>query len=231
MLQNKLVCEMGRNEIQVKKKVNFQILIIIILIIILGTMCYYYFTSETEEYFDYSAEEGTQVQKDSEVTQNTSSSNKSKTVSTTGEVVTGLTEKKELHATYYLEESYVEENKEFKEGDILIKYTNGEYLTAPYDCVITKINIPEASSKCTNEHYIQIESTKNLAVEFKVSETSINNLAIGDEAEIEITAISKTITGNITKISNTAQNGKFTVTVEFQNEAEIKLGMTAKVVI
>ena len=219
-----------------KKKVNFQILIIIILIIILGTMCYYYFTSNNKEYFDYSVEESTtlQVQKSSdnnEAASKTSVNNKTKIVSTSGEVVTGLTEKKELHAIYYLEESYVEENKEFKTGENLIKYANGEYLTAPYDCVITKINIPEVSSKCTNEHYIQIESTKNLAIEFKVSENIINNLSVGNEAEIEIVALSKTVTGNITKISNTAQNGKFTVTVEFENDGEIKLGMTSKVVI
>lgn len=219
-----------------KKKFNFQILIIIILVIILGTMCYYYFTSDNKEYFEYSENEITQVQVEknsntSETSSNIESNNKSKIVSTTAEVVTGLTEKKELHATYYLEESYVEENKEFKAGENLIKYANGEYLIAPYDCVITKINIPETSSKCTNEHYIQISSTKNLAVEFKVSENVINNLSVGNEAEIEITAVSKTVTGNITKISNTAQNGKFTVTVEFENDGEIKLGMTAKVVI
>ncbi|MBQ3415764.1 MAG: HlyD family efflux transporter periplasmic adaptor subunit [Clostridia bacterium] len=218
-----------------KRQVKFQILIIIILTIILGTMCYYYFTSDNKEYFDYSEEENAQVQvqknNSSEVNSKTSSNNNEKTVSTTAEVVTGLTEKKELHATYYLEDSYIEENKEFSAGDNLIKYTNGEYLTAPYDCVVTKISIPEVSSKCTNEHYIQIESTKNLALQIKVSESTINKLSIGDEAEIEITALSKTITGNITKISNTAQNGKFTVTVEFKNDGEIKLGMTAKVVI
>lgn len=214
-----------------KKKTNFQILIIIILFIILVTMCYYYFTSDNKEEFEYSDKIITQSYIEKSSNSETESSNKSKNITTTSEIVAGLTDKKELHATYYLEESYVEENKEFKEGENLIKYTNGTYLVAPYDCVITEINIPETSSKCTNEHYIKIESTKNLAVEIKVSESKINDLVVGDEAEVEISAVSKTIKGNITKIGNTAQNGKFTVKIEFQNNGEVKLGMTAKVVI
>lgn len=35
--------------------------------------------------------------------------------------------------------------------------------------------------------------------------------------------------GIVTNISSTASNGKFTVTVEFENDGEIMLGMTAVV--
>jgi len=39
------------------------------------------------------------------------------------------------------------------------------------------------------------------------------------------------LVGNITNISSTANNGKFTVTVEFENDGDIMLGMTADVTI
>ena len=39
------------------------------------------------------------------------------------------------------------------------------------------------------------------------------------------------IQGYVTKISSTASNGRFTATVEFENDGEILLGMTANVTI
>ena len=60
----------------------------------------------------------------------------------------------------------VEEVDTVKKGENILKYTNGTYLVAPYDSVITEM-------------------------------------------------------------SNTASNGKFTVTVEFDNDGDVMLGMTA----
>ena len=38
----------------------------------------------------------------------------------------------------------VEEDDTVKKGENILKYSNGTYLVAPYDCVITEINIPES---------------------------------------------------------------------------------------
>lgn len=153
-------------------------------------------------------------------------------LSTTSEVKSSLTENVELHATYYLEESYVTTNQKIKSGENILKYTNGKYLTAPYDCVITNINIPNEEGQCTNEHYIEISSVNNLQVQFRIDETKVNSIKLGQEATIEIGAYeNKILQGYITKISSTASNGRFTVTVEFENDGEILLGMTANVTI
>ncbi len=94
------------------------------------------------------------------------------------------------------------------------------------------MNIPEEQGKCTNEHYIQISSNNNLQVQIKVDETKINNINVGDEAKISISAFDdKAITGVVTNISNTASNGKFTVKIEFENDGEILIGMTSDVTI
>lgn len=153
-----------------------------------------------------------------------------KTVTNSGEIQTANTEKLTPSTTKYFEMMCVEEDDIVKEGENILKYTNGTYLTAPYDCVIKTINVPEAGSKCTNEHYIEIESTTLLAVKFKVDETNINKISLGQESQIEISAFDdKTLTGNVTNITNTASNGKFTVTVQFENDGEVMLGMSAKV--
>jgi len=85
----------------------------------------------------------------------------------------------------------VEEDDTVKKGENILKYSNGTYLVAPYDCVITEINIPESGEKCTNEHYVKVASNNTLSVQFKVDETK--------------------------------------VTVEFDNDGDVMLGMTAEV--
>ena len=211
-----------------KGKIDFRIPIIIILTIILIIMLCFYFKDDS--YTDF----GKMNFDFSEISEslNTNSNSNKTIVSTTSEVASSLTEDIELHATYYLEESYVETNQKVKAGENILKYTNGKYLTAPYDCVITNINIPDEEKQCTNEHYIEISSINSLQVQFRIDETKLNSIKLGQEATIEIGAYeNKTLKGYITKISSTASNGRFTVTVEFENDGEILLGMTANVTI
>lgn len=211
-----------------KRKLDYRIPVIIILIIIFLIMFYIYLKSESEQNFDSSEYVNDFASTDNETTQNTTST----TITANCEVQSNLSEKLEVHATYYLSESYIELNKVVKAGENILKYTNGKYLQAPYDCVITESNIPDVDEKCTNEHYIKIESINNLMVQFAVDETEISNITLGQNATIKIeTYEDKTIQGNVINISNTANNGKFTVTVQFDNDGDIMLGMTANVTI
>lgn len=210
-----------------KKKIDFRIPIIVILIFILTVMCIFYFKNDSTNVEQSKSKN--KAEKSTTISSNTTETS-TKSISTTAEVTSAVTDKVELHATYYLEECYVEDEQNLSAGENILKYTNGTYLTAPYDCVIKTINVPEAGSKCTNEHYIEIESKTLLAVQFKVDETNINKISLGQEAQIEISAFDdKTLTGNVTNITNTASNGKFTVTVQFENDGEVMLGMSAKV--
>lgn len=211
-----------------KIKINFRIFIIIILIFVLIVMCYFYFKEDNVQIQDrimFAEKDNIQIE-DNILNTNT------KTIQTTSEVISSLTEKIELHATYYLEECYVDTNQQLKSGDNILKYTNGTYLTAPYDCVIGEINLPNDGEKCTNNNYIEISSRSLLAVQFKVDETKINEISIGQEVKIEIKAYdNKILIGNITNISSTASNGNFTVTAEFENDGDVMIGMTADITI
>lgn len=153
------------------------------------------------------------------------------TLSSTSEVKSALIENVELHATYYLEEAYVEENSYVAKGENILKYTNGTYLTAPYDCYIVELNVPDEEEKCLNSHYVQIQSKNILTVSMKIDETKINKVKVGDEAQITISAIDKTYTGYITHIGSTASNGKFTIDIEFENDGNVKLGMTSTILL
>lgn len=155
------------------------------------------------------------------------------TLSNSSYVVTGLEEKKELHATYYFEEIYFKENQLITAGENILKYTNGTYLVAPYNCVITETSLPDSGEVCTNKHYITIQSTHTLEMSMQVDEDELDTVYVGQEARIEVEALeNKTITGYVTNIDNTAtyssSGSKFKITVGFENDGEILLGMSAK---
>ena len=120
-------------------------------------------------------------------------------------------------------------NKQIQEGENILKYTNGEYFVAPYDCIITSVSLPEQEGQCTNEHYVELAATNILEVSFQVSETNINSIQLGQDAKVTVKALEETLTGYVTNISSTANNGYFTATVEFENDGNIKLGMSASI--
>lgn len=205
-------------------------LLILILIIILGIICFYLFTDseDSDNAQGYIQSQHTQTKQNNASNSTDSEEQEStETLSSKSEVKSALIENVELHATYYLEEVYVEENSYVAKGEKILKYTNGTYLTAPYDCYIVELKVPDEEGKILNSHYVQIQSKNILTVSMKIDETKINRVKVGDEVKITISAIDKTFAGYITHIGSTASNGTFTIDIEFENDGDVKLGMTA----
>ena len=209
-------------------------LLILILIIILGILCFYLFSGSEDGYSTekYTQSQNTKTKQNSDSNSSTSDEQESKeTLSSTSEVKSALIENVELHATYYLKETYVEENSYVAKGDNILKYTNGTYLTAPYDCYIVELNVPDEEGKCLNSHYVQIQSKNILTVSMKIDEKNINKIKVGDEVKITVSAIDKTYVGYITHIGSTASKGKFTIDIEFENDGDVKIGMTSTILL
>ena len=185
-----------------------------------GNVRYYRIFVNCEEAITNSEQTNTSSKTDSEQTN---------TLSTTAEVKSALIENVELHATYYLEKVYVEENSYVAKGEKILKYTNGTYLVAPYDCYIVSLNFPELESKCLNSHYVQIQCKNILTVSMNIDETNISKIEVGKEAKLTISSIDKTYTGYVTHIGSTASDGKFEINIEFENDGNVKLGMTSSV--
>ena len=206
-----------------------KVIVIILLILILVGLIVSYIIKNSDN-IDSQDYKTTQEEK----SMNSSNSNEQKnekktTLKQNSEVKSALVEKIEPHASYYLEELYVEENQFIEKGANILKYTNGTYLTAPYDCIATSLNLPEVDGKFLNSHYIEISSNNVLSVTINVDETNINQVKVGQEAKISITTLEKEYTGYVTNVASTASRGKFKVTIEFENDGNIKLGMTANV--
>lgn len=155
-----------------------------------------------------------------------------KTLTGSGQIVTSNTEKLKLTTTRYFSTMCVEEGDIVSEGENILKYTNGTYLTAPYDCIISSYSVPSTGSICTSSNYVEIENTKTLNMTLSINESEINSVKVGQAATITVNAVEgKTYEGTITKIdaigTYSSSGSTFTATIEFENDGNVKLGMSA----
>lgn len=164
-----------------------------------------------------------------EVTVGTKTINK--TLTSSGEIKSASAEKLELSTSYYYETICVEEDDIVKKGENIIKYTNGTYLTAPYDLVVTSYSLPETKNKATSSNYIEVQNLENLIISLNINESEISNISLGQEVEISLTAdSSKEYIGKITKIdavgTYSSSGSTFPVEVSLKNDGNIKIGMS-----
>ena len=115
-------------------KKNPVVIAIIVLLIVLVAIIVIYLMPEKES---------TKEDSSSESSTYASIQTIENTLSSSGQISSALDEKVTLHASYYFSELLVDKEIYIKEGTNIIKYTNGTYLTAPYDCVLTSYNLPK----------------------------------------------------------------------------------------
>ena len=154
-----------------------------------------------------------------------------KTLTGSGEIQAKTTEKLELTTSYYFKAMCVEDDDTVKAGENLLEYTNGKYLTAPYDLVVISHSVPEAENKCTSSNYIEVSNLNTLITTISINENEINDVGVGQEAQITLTADeSKTYTGKVTKVdsvgSYAVSGTTFSASIEFENDGYVKLGMS-----
>lgn len=155
-----------------------------------------------------------------------------KTLTGSGQITTSDTEKLTLTTTKYFSTMCVEEDDTVKAGENILKYTDGTYLTATYDCVISSYSVPETGKICTSSNYVQVKNVGTLNMTLSVNESEINSISVGQSVSITVNAIeNKTYTGTITKIDSvgtySSSGSTFTATIEFANDGNIKIGMSA----
>lgn len=155
-----------------------------------------------------------------------------KTLTSSGEISSSSNEKIALDTDKSFEMMCVEQDDLVSKGENILKYTDGTYLTAEYDCVISDYSVPEAEGAVTASNYVQVQNMDTLSMTLNIDESEINSVAVGQEVEIQLTADEeKTYTGTISKINATgtysSTGSSFTAVVEFENDGNVKIGMSA----
>lgn len=155
-----------------------------------------------------------------------------KTLTASSEVATSSTENLTLSTAKYFKTMCVEENDEVKTGENILEYTDGTYLTATYDCLVSTYSVPATGSIYTSSNYVTVENLDTLQLSLSVDESEISNISKGQEVQITISALDdKKYTGTITKVNElgtySSSGSTFTATVQFTNDGNVKLGMSA----
>ena len=155
-----------------------------------------------------------------------------KTLTSSGQINAAETEKLELNTSKYFKTMCVEDDDTVKKGENILKYSNGKYLTAERDCVVVSYSVPETGEICTESNYIEVQYTDVLNLNISINESEIQSVKEGQEVEITLTANEeKDYTGEISKIDSIASyassGSTFSAIVEFKNDGNIKIGMTA----
>ena len=154
------------------------------------------------------------------------------TLSASGEISSANTEKLTLDTTKYFKTMCVEEGDSVSYGENILEYSDGTYLKATYNLVVSSYSVPETGSKCTSSNYIEVQTTDDLIMTISVNENQISKLS--KEQEVTITPTtddSLNYTGTVTKIDSVgtyASSGTtFNVSISFKNDGNLKLGMSA----
>ena len=130
----------------------------------------------------------------------------------------------------------VEENQFVAKGERILRYTNGTFLLAPYNLVIKNINVPDKDAICRSSHYIEVMDVNNLVLTLDIDEADLSSVQVGQDVAITVNGVlDKIYTGKVTKIDeigNYASNGsKFKAMISFENDGNVKIGMSAYSVI
>ena len=152
------------------------------------------------------------------------------TLSASGYATAKTTERLSLTTTKYFSAMCVEVNDIVSKGENILEYTDGTYLTATYDCVVTSINVPETGIICTSSNYVEISNIETLTETISINESDISNVKVGQEVQITLTSDeTKTYTGKIAKVDEVgtyqSSDTTFSAIVEFENDGNVKIGM------
>lgn len=203
---------------------------VLLIIIIIVLVCVYVTTGNTKTNLNTNTQinsmEETQIARKRTIVQKLTSS---------GEIKTSKTERLELNRNKKFKRVCVSQDSIVKKDDPIVEYTNGTYLVAPYDLVVTAVVVPEKTNQnCTELNYIEVQNIEKFYIEMEVKESNINKLQVGQQVTIEVNALEdKIFEGKVSHINPIGkyENKKsvFQVLIEFENDSErqVKIGMSA----
>ncbi|HEX2927062.1 MAG TPA: HlyD family efflux transporter periplasmic adaptor subunit [Ruminiclostridium sp.] len=162
--------------------------------------------------------------------------NITKSVTGTGEIVTGDQETLDSDTDKTVDTVSVSGGQVVKKGAVLIKYTDGTEMTAPFDGIISTVTIPGSTGgkTVTAGDSIVIMSTDTFEIQLPIDETDLQNIKVGQKANVTVNAYPNTkYTGTVTSIADTGtyNNGssKFNINIKLDQITNLRIGMSADV--
>ncbi|MEO1815655.1 MAG: HlyD family efflux transporter periplasmic adaptor subunit [Acetobacterium sp.] len=134
-----------------------------------------------------------------------------------------------------ISELYVSEGELIAEETDLYEPVSGDIVTSTVAGEVAEIYYDEDETVAAGGKIMEIVDFTNLQVSIKVDEYQLSTLAVGSPVTINIDSIGRSVQGSVSEISREAKNENgvayFTAIVDFQGDAQIRIGMNAEVVI
>lgn len=138
-------------------------------------------------------------------------------------------------STLEISELYVSEGELIAEETDLYEPVSGDLVASSVAGEVAEIYYDEGESVAAGGKIMAIVDFTNLQVSIKVDEYQLSSLAVGAPVTINIDSIGRSVQGSVSEISREAKNENgvayFTAIVDFQGDAQIRIGMNAEVVI
>ena len=95
---------------------------------------------------------------------------------------------------------YAPAGTEVKEGDKLLRLSNGETVTADFDGRVNVLSLSEGDSVVAGDTLAQIADFTHLRVTFRVDEYDISDVSVGQACTVTVTALEKSYESTIAAI-------------------------------
>ena len=123
----------------------------------------------------------------------------SQTLTAAGKVTGGKQETVELKKKK-VKTPAVEENERVKKGEPLVYYTDGTHTDAPYNAIVSAVDVPSSGEMVSDGNYIKVRSTNQLYLRITVPENKIGDISVGNAATVVVNSMSqKEFAGQITE--------------------------------
>lgn len=132
-----------------------------------------------------------------------------------------------------VEKIYVSQNDYVSEGDYLVLMENGRIIKAPYDGMITKIDVSVGDEVTTQTELMNIVDNSKYYIKSSIDESDISKVKVGQAVNVTISALDKEYNGKITFISGEAtvsgDRATFDITITLKGDcSDLYYGLSAE---
>lgn len=149
-----------------------------------------------------------------------------------GDVASKNTQNMMASSVLQISEIKVSEGDKVKKDAVLFKTSQGMEIKSGIAGTISKIYIKKDEQVMAGQQICDIYDFDKLQTTVKVDEYDLSSISKGKKVDVTIGAINKTITGTVSRISDTAVNDNgvsyFTAVINLPKHNAIKVGMTAE---
>ena len=104
-------------------------------------------------------------------------------------------------------EVYVEAGQQVKEGDKLVRLSDGTTVTAEFDGKVNKVDVEKGDEVRMGDSLVQVVDFDNMKVSFRIGESNIRDVTVGESVRITVSSINATFNAEIESIDYSSYTG------------------------